>query len=638
MGGWTREDAENLYAIDGWGQGLYVVDDSGHLCLQPDAANPDRRIDLKQLADDMRRRGFDLPLLVRFNDVIKHRVEGMVGAFTHAMKDWDYKGRYRPVFPIKVNPQSHVIRDVLTHGRAHHVGLEAGSKPELMVVLALQEDNDALIICNGYKDAQYIRMALLARRLGHEVVIVLEKPDELDLVLRVADELEVEPVIGFRAKLGAQGQGHWSTSSGDKAKFGLNITDMLQAVDKLRQADRLGCLQLLHFHIGSQIPEVRTFRSAIREGTRIYAELQRMGANMRFLDVGGGLGVDYDGSASTGPASINYDLHEYAQAVVGTIVDACAETGARHPDIITEAGRSMVAHHAVLLLDVLGSTTNETTPPERPKPGEQVPRQIESAWEIYDDLCEERVTENLHHIESLRRDAVTRFNLGLLTLEQRGYIERMYWATCTRALEIVEGDAEFDEDSEEKVALRQSLVDTYFCNFSVFQSAPDAWAIDQLFPISPVHRLLERPTRRIVLADLTCDSDGKITRFIGRRQPRTFLELHKLRRNERYVVGIFLVGAYQEILGDLHNLFGDTHAIHVRAADNKRGYTVEHLDEGDIIEEVLTYVHHNPKELVRKLREKVEAATESGAMDLEDGTELMRTFVKGLDEYTYLSR
>jgi arginine decarboxylase len=631
---WSIADSERLYSIPGWGQGMFRVNADGHLTIQPSADATAPSIDLKKLVDDMKRRGIDLPLLVRFTDVIRTRIDGMVGAFTAAIAEWEYQGRYRPVFPVKVNPQSHVMRDVMKHGRPHHVGLEAGSKPELMAVLAMLEDLDALIICNGYKDRQYIRLALLARQLGHECVIVLEKPGELDLVMEVAAELEIEPVIGVRARLSAEGRGHWSGSTGDKAKFGLDVNEILVVLDKLRDSGKLGCLQLLHFHIGSQIPEVRTFRAAVREAVRVYSEMRSLGAGMRFLDVGGGLGVDYDGSASTDASSVNYKVGEYANAVIGTITDVCAETGCAHPDIVTEAGRSMVAHHAVLLLDVLGHTTKVTEPPARPATDGKPIRQIEAAWEVFDDVKPDKWNEALHDIQALRREATTRFNLGLLDLTQRAYIERMYWATCSKILSVAPAEA----TSEDLERLRYALVDTYFCNFSVFQSAPDVWAIDQLFPVLPIHRLHEEPTRRTVLADLTCDSDGKIDKFIGRNAPRRFLELHALKKRERYTIGVFLVGAYQEILGDLHNLFGDTHAIHVESADNANGYTVLHYDEGDIIEEVLSYVHHDAKKLVRNLREKVEEATDAGRMSMEDGANLVRTFQRGLDDYTYLSR
>jgi arginine decarboxylase len=634
MEDWTIADAEAHYNVRGWGGDLFRISEKGRLYLTPSGDSKGPKIDLKRVADDMRRRGIDLPLLVRFTDVIRSRIDAMVAAFLDSMKEWDYTGRYRPVFPIKVNPQSHVMRDVMTHGRAHHVGLEAGSKPELMAVLAMQDDLDALIICNGYKDRQYVRLALLARQLGHDCIIVLEKAGELDTVFHVAEELGIEPIIGVRARLATEGLGHWQTSTGDSAKFGLNMPEILNVVERLREKGKLSWLQLLHFHVGSQIPEVRTFRGAVREGTRIYAELARLGAGMRFIDVGGGLGVDYDGTSTNSASSINYNVKEYANTVIGTISDVCYETKTPHPAIVTEAGRAMVAHHSVLLLEVVDTATKETAPPARPEPGAEVPRQIETAWEIFDDVRADTLVQNLHDIQSLRREAITRFSLGLLNLEQRAYIEQMYWATCTRILQLA-GDNHHAEDLRE---LRRAVVDTYFCNFSVFQSCPDIWAIGQRFPIMPIQRLDEAPKRRVVLADLTCDSDGKIQHFIHEAGGADYLDLHAVDDDEPYVIGIFLVGAYQEILGDLHNLFGDTHAIHVAAASNRRGYVVLHLDEGDIVEEVLTYVHHDPKKLVRHLREKVEDATESGHMSMEEGAALIRTFVLGLDEYTYLAR
>lgn len=631
---WTPTDATAHYQIDGWGQGMFHVADNGHLWMCPDG-DPSRGIDLKRLTQDMRRRGVSLPILVRFTDIIRRRIDDLHDAFSTAISEWEYAGRYRPVFPVKVNPQSYVMRDILRHGKRHRVGLEAGSKPELMAVLAQLDDPEGLIICNGYKDAAYIRLALLARKLGHEIVIVVEKPDEVDIALEEAAHLDVELLLGVRARLDTTGVGHWATSTGDRAKFGLSVGEIVTMVDQLRAADRLDSLRLLHFHIGSQISQVRTFRNAIREGARIYAELRRLGAPMGLLDVGGGLGVDYDGNASTDVSSVNYNLREYAHAVVGTISDVCIESGVTHPDIITESGRAMVAHHSVLLTEVLDRTGRDVTPPPRPKPGEPVPRQVETAWEVYDHLHPERLVEALHDIEAIRREGRNRFNLGLLDLEQRAYLEQMYWAIGHRILELAD---EVEEENDEIDALRLRFVESWFCNLSVFQSLPDMWAIDQLFPIVPIQRLNEPPDTRAILADLTCDSDGKIARFIGDREVNSWLDVHTPRKGERYVIGVFLVGAYQEILGDLHNLFGDTHALHVATSDNKQGYTVLHLDEGDIIEEVLGYVHHNAKDLVSRLRAKVEEATEAGRIDIEEGTELVTTFIRGLDDYTYLSR
>ena len=633
MSDWTTQDSEDLYQVPGWGLGIFRVNAAGHLVMTPSGDPEGPSIDLKRLTKDMRRRGIELPILVRFTDVIKARVDKMISAFQLAMQEWDYQGRYRPVFPIKVNPQSYVMRDVMEHGRPHHIGLEAGSKPELMAVLALLDDPDALIICNGYKDAAFIRLALYARQLGHECIVVLEKPDELELVLRVAAEMGVEPVVGVRAKLNAVGSGRWGTSTGDRAKFGLSVPEILGVVERLRAANKLQCLQLLHFHIGSQISQIRAFRTAVQEGARIFSELRRLGAPMQFFDVGGGLGVDYDGNHSSDSSSINYDVREYAHAIIGTLSEVFAETGTPHPSVVTESGRAMVAHHSVLLLDVMGSAKRDVSPPDRPE-GDKPDRRMTTAWEIYDDMHVDRLVEALHDAQAVRRETITRFSLGLMTLDQRGYIEQMYWAICHRILQL----ADPDDAGDEIESLRRELVDKYFCNFSVFQSLPDIWAIDQLFPIMPIHRLDEEPTRRAVLADLTCDSDGKIENFIGDGGASEFLKLHEIDGEERYVIGAFLVGAYQEILGDLHNLFGDTHAIHVAVADNSRGYAVLHVDEGDIIEEVLGYVHHRSKDLVRMLRSKVEDATDRGDMSIEEGAKLLKTFVVGLDDYTYLSR
>lgn len=634
MSEWSPSESADLYNLSGWGRGLFEINEAGDVCMTPPKHDSTLPINLKVLADDLRRRGLQLPVLVRFTDIIEHRVSEMNAAFTAAIENRGYEGKYRPVFPIKVNPQSNVLHDVMTHGRAHHLGLEAGSKPELMIVLALMDDLEAPIICNGYKDKQYIRMALMGRQMGHNVIIVIEKPSELKMVLTIAAELGIRPSIGVRSRLSQGGKGHWQTSTGDSAKFGLSLEQLIDVVYELRSHEMLECLQLLHFHIGSQIPEISTFRSALREGARIYSELKRLGAGMEYMDVGGGLGVDYDGTASTNTSSMNYNIREYAHAVVGTLKESFTETGTPHPHIITEAGRSMVAHHSVLLVDVLGRITNEQTPPPKPEGAayEALARPIQRGWEILADFDRYPPLEVLHDAQALRRDGKQRFDLGLLNLEERAQIERLYWSICTKVLIRAERT-----DARELEDLRSLLTDTYFCNFSVFQSTPDVWAIQQMFPILPIHRHNEEPTRRGILADLTCDSDGKITSFVGSEGHQSYLNLHELRQGEHYDLGIFMVGAYQEILGDLHNLFGDTHAVHVVSAPNRRGYTILHLDEGEIVEEVLTYVHHQPKRLIRLLRQKIEEATaDEGPLSLEMGASLIKEFTMGLDDYTYL--
>ncbi|MEN0064160.1 MAG: biosynthetic arginine decarboxylase [Myxococcota bacterium] len=628
---WSASDSEELYQVASWGQGYFQVTSEGHLALQ---VGEGAGIDLKVLVDDLRRRGILLPVLIRFSDLVRARIEALVGAFAKAREEYGYRGEYRGVYPIKVNQDALLVQDVVRFSAPYHLGLEAGSKPELLIVLAMLEDPEAVIVCNGYKDRAYVQMALLARKLGRKVIVVIEQVEELDLVLSVADELGIDPVIGVRAKLSAKGSGRWQTSAGDRAKFGLTARDIVRVVHRLHNGERLGCLQMLHFHIGSQVTNIRAFNTALREATRLYTELVRLGAPLQYFDVGGGVGVDYDGSRTNFESSMNYDIQEYAFTVVAAIHDACERAGIDHPQIVTEAGRAMVAHHAALVFDVL-SATRMLDPTEPVPPTQGASQEHAELWEVYNAISTKNLLEPLHDATDIRDQALLKFNLGLLDLEERARIDELFFGICQRLQQVAQrAEAPVPEEIE---PLERLLADTYTCNFSVFQSAPDAWAIKQMFPVMPIHRLDREPTRRAVLADITCDSDGKVDRFIDRRDVKSVLEVHELSPSEPYYLGMFLVGAYQEILGDMHNLFGDTNAVHVRASSGKSGYKIDAVIEGNSIREVLNYVAYDRKRLIGVLRSRVEGAIEDGRLSPEEGGLLVSTYNAGLESYTYLS-
>jgi len=627
---WTVSDSEDLYQIPAWGQGYFRVNAAGNMVIDPPGV--DREIDLQRLVVDLRRRGIHLPVLVRFSDLIRARIETMVAAFQAAKEEYGFTGQYRGVYPIKVNQDAHVVRDFVRYARPHHLGLEAGSKPELMVVLAMLEDPEALIICNGYKDRAYVQMALLARKLGRNVIIVVEQPSELALIRTVANELGLTPSIGVRAKLTAKGAGRWQGSVGDRAKFGLTVREIVALVHTLRDAGELSTLHLLHFHIGSQVTSIRAFHTAMREATRVYTELVRLGAPMQYLDIGGGLGVDYDGSRTQFDSSMNYTVAEYASTVVAALAESCNAAGISHPDLVVESGRAMVAYHAALLFDVVGTTqvTDGTAPTA---PADDCCEELAQLWDIHQAITTKNLIERYHDAVDLREQSLVKFNLGMLDIEARARVDALYFSVCAKLTTVA---GQLGEVPAELEPLERALADTYYCNFSLFQSAPDSWAIGQLFPVVPIHRLDREPTRRAVLADLTCDSDGKLDRFIGRREVKRILELHPP-TDAPYVLGLFLVGAYQEILGDLHNLFGDTHEVHVRSSANAAGYRIEAIVEGNNIREVLEYVSYDRKQLLDALRGDVEQAIEEQTLSPEEGGLLVNTYIAGLQAYTYLS-
>ena len=583
MDKWKIADAVETYGVRNWGKGYFGINKLGHVTVQPNK-HPEQSIDLKELVDQLQARGIQLPILLRFTDILRHRVGEIHTAFQNAIKEYEYHGDYCCVYPIKVNQQRHVVEEILDFGKPFHFGLEAGSKPELLAVLALTNGMDTPIICNGFKDDEFIQMAMLARKIGKQIIPVVEKFTELEAIVRHAQALNVRPSIGVRVKLAARGAGRWRSSAGYRSKFGLTLTEVLEAVDYLKQRDMADCLELVHFHLGSQITNIRSIKSALTESARVYVELHRVGAGVKYMDIGGGLGIDYDGSQTDFESSVNYTLQEYANDAVFRVKSVCDECGVPHPTIISESGRAVVAYHSLLVFDVLGVSNFDRyeTPPEVPA---DAPQQITDLFAIHRELKKKNILESYHDAVQAVDDGLNMFNVGTLTMEHRALIERLFWAVCTKILKMVR---ELDYAPEELHGLETLLSDTYFCNFSVFQSMPDSWAIKQLFPLMPIHRLNEVPTRRAVLGDITCDSDGKIDQFIDLRDVRNTLQLHPF-TGEPYYLGAFLLGAYQEILGDLHNLFGDTNAVHVRLDDDGE-VEIDEVIKGDTVREVLAYV------------------------------------------------
>ena len=630
---WTPADAAALYAVNDWGAGYFSVNDAGHVAVSPKGPGGPA-VDLHSFVEELRGRDIALPALIRFTDILQDRMAKLAGAFANAIKEHDYKGVYRCVYPIKVNQQRHVVEEIHEFGKAHGFGLEAGSKPELLAVMAIVDDDATPIVCNGFKDDEFIEAVILATKIGRTVIPVVEKFSELELIVKHAKAHGVRPRIGVRVKLAALGAGRWQQSGGVRSKFGLFISEIIEALEYLRKHDMGDCLSLLHFHLGSQINNISNIKGAIVELVRVYTELNRMGADLQYLDVGGGLGVDYDGSRTNFESSINYGLQEYANDVVFFVRQGCDEAGARHPTIISESGRAMVAYHSVLVFDVIGwsgfarfDLPSSLSPEERAT----MPMPVRNLWGTWVGLNESNLAEYYHDATRFREDALNAFSLGYCSLEHRSLAERLYFGLCSKVLSHVR---RMDEVPDEFAELEAAMSDTYFCNMSIFQSMPDSWAIDQLFPIMPIHRLDEKPTCRGILADITCDSDGKIDRFIDRRDVKPVLELHPY-QHEPYTLAAFLVGAYQEILGDLHNLLGDTNAVHVTVDDDGRA-NIDEVIEGDTVREVLQYVQYDAAELLRSMRKVVERALKEKKIDLDESRVLLKFYESGLEGYTYL--
>jgi arginine decarboxylase len=626
---WKIQDSLDVYEVKHWGKGYFGINEHGHVTVHPDK-RPEQAIDLKNLIDQLQDRGIQLPILLRFTDILRHRVGEIHEAFKNAITEYNYTGNYVCVYPIKVNQQRHVVEEILDFGKPFGFGLEAGSKPELLAVLASTNGGETPIICNGFKDDEFIKMTVLAHKMGKLIIPVVEKFSELELIARYAEELSVRPRLGVRIKLGARGAGRWRNSAGFRSKFGLTLTEALEAFDFLKQRGMEDCLQLVHFHLGSQITNIRNIKSALTEASRVYCELHRVGAGLKYMDVGGGLGIDYDGSQTDFESSVNYTLQEYANDVVFRVKSVCDECGVPYPTIISESGRAVVAYHSMLVFDVLGVSNFDryTVPPEIPADS---PQQLSDLFGIHRDLSKKNMLEGYHDAVQAMDDSLNMFNVGAITIEQRALIERLFWAVSGKILRMMK---ELDFAPEELQGLKSMLSDTYFCNFSVFQSMPDSWAIKQLFPIMPIHRLTEQPTRRAVLGDITCDSDGKIDQFIDLRDVRQTLELHPF-NGQPYYLGAFLLGAYQEILGDLHNLFGDTNAVHVRL-DEAGEIVLDGVVKGDTVREVLAYVQYNADELLNSLRKDVERAVRINMITVQESRQLLRFYETGLEGYTYL--
>jgi arginine decarboxylase len=627
---WSVTDSIETYNIRNWGNGYFNVNEAGNIIVT--GKGGDKGIDLRELVDEVAKRGYALPLLIRFADILRSRIVELNEAFKTAISENNYQGQYRGVYPIKVNQDRYLVEQIVKDGRPYHYGLEAGSKPELLAVMAMLEDEDALIICNGYKDEEYIDTALMATKLGKHCIMVVEKLSELPLIAQVAKKAGVVPRLGIRAKLSTRGAGKWEASGGDRSKFGLSSREMLEAIKFMKEHDLIAGFELLHFHLGSQISAIRSVKDGLREAGRFYVELVRAGAPLKFLDVGGGLGVDYDGSQTNFSSSMNYSLQEYANDVVFAISEICNTEKIAHPSIVSESGRAVVAHHSVLVVDVLGvgefkvGKIPDSLPPDAPK-------LLQNLFETHRDVSRKNMLESYHDAIEYKEECLQRFGLGTITLDQRVLVEDLYWATCQKVLRLVRESDHVPEDLE---GLEKALSDTYFCNFSMFQSLPDSWAIEQLFPIAPIHRLKEEPTRRAVLADITCDSDGKIDQFIGKRDVKPVLELHNTDDNP-YYIGMFLVGAYQEILGDLHNLFGNTNTVYVSQGE-EGGYLIDNVVEGDTVNEVLQYVQYNRDDLLARQRRSVEKALRAKLITLEESRMVLRKYEEGLAGYTYLER
>ena len=637
MNSWTTSDSETLYNVSNWGRGYFHVNREGNVSVTPERNGngnaPTPAIDLHELIGQIERRGIQTPILLRFDGILRARVRDLNRAFDAARREFSYEAPYRGVYPIKVNQQRHVVESLLEEGRQWGMGLEVGSKPELLAAIAVHAGGSSLLICNGYKDEDYIETAMLASKLGLVPILVIEKFTELDTILRVAERLDIEPSIGVRTKLGIKGSGRWSDSGGDRSKFGLTTRQIVQVVERLEEHGKLGWLKLLHYHIGSQITDIRAVKRALREGTRTLVALREMGAPIEFFDVGGGLGIDYDGSSTNFESSMNYSLEEYARDVVYHLEQSCRENDIPQPAIVTESGRALTAHHAVLVTEVLGLADFASA--EVPEAASEDEHQIiRNAEHISDAVTSKNFQESYHDALQVREEAMTLFNVGQLTLKERARVEEFFWRACQKILRITRS---LPYVPDELASLERDMADTYFVNFSVFQSLPDVWAIRQLFPVMPVHRLDEEPMRRAVLADITCDSDGKIDNFIDLRDVKRVLELHALRPHEPYYLGFFLIGAYQEILGDMHNLFGDPNIVHVDL-DDQGAPRLTHVVRGDRTQEMLSYVEYFEDDLLARMRRHIEQSLHDGRMSLEESALLQRRYEAGLASYTYLAR
>ena len=628
---WRIEDSAELYNINGWGLKYFSINDKGHVTVTPREGYAS--VDLKEIMDELQVKDIASPVLLRFPDILDNRIEKISNCFKQAAKEYDYQAQNYIIYPIKVNQMRQVVEEIVTHGKKFNLGLEAGSKPELHAVLATNIAENALIICNGYKDENYVELALLAQKMGRRIFLVAEKLNELKLIVEIAKRLKITPNVGIRIKISSSGSGKWEESGGDQSKFGLNSSELLEALDFLERNKMTECLRLIHFHIGSQITKIRRIKNALREATQFYVQLTKMGFNIDFVDIGGGLGVDYDGTrSSASESSMNYSIQEYANDSVSALVDACVKNDLPQPNIITESGRSLTAHHSILVFDVLERTTLPIWN-DKEEIDDDAHELTKELYQIWDRLNQPRLIESWHDALQIREDALDLFSLGMLDLRTRAQIEKLFWSV---AREVAEMAASMKHPPEELRKVAKMIPDKYFCNFSLFQSLTDSWAIDQVFPIMPIARLEEKPQHTATLQDITCDSDGKIANFIAHHGAATSLPVHSLRPGEPYYLGVFLVGAYQEILGDMHNLFGDTNAVHIDVYKDR--YEIDQIIEGETVADVLDYVQFSHKRLVRNVETWVTASMKAGTITPEEGREFLSNYRSGLYGYTYLER
>jgi len=626
---WRIEDSEELYNIKGWGVNYFGINDKGHAYVSP--RKDGVRVDLKEIVDDLASRDITAPVLLRFPDILDNRIEKTSDCFNKAAEEYTYKAEHFIIYPIKVNQMRPVVEEIISHGKKYNLGLEAGSKPELHAVLATNMDSDSLIICNGHKDQNFIELALLAQKMGKRVFLVIEKLPELFTIARTAEKLGVRPNLGIRIKLAASGTGKWQESGGDASKFGLNSSELLDALQKLDEMGMRDCLKLIHFHIGSQITKIRRISTALREAAQFYVQLHAMGFNIEFVDCGGGLGVDYDGTrSSNSESSVNYSIQEYVNDCVYTFVDAANKNNIPHPNLITEGGRSLTAHHSVLVVDVMECVSMPHMD-ENFHPSEEDHQLVHDLTEIWDKLSPRSMLEDWHDAQDIRDEALDLFRHGIIDLKTRAQIESLYWSITREISELAHHQKHVPDELR---TLDKMMADKYFCNFSLFQSLPDSWGIDQLFPIMPIERLNEKPTVSATLQDITCDSDGKISAYVNYNQQTSYLPLHSFHEGDHYYIGVFLVGAYQEILGNMHNLFGDTNAVHVTVDED--GYSIDKTIDGETVADVLEYVQYDPKRLVRRLEAWVSKAVKEGKITIEEGKEFISNYRSGLYGYTYL--
>ena len=628
---WRIEDSSELYNINGWGLKYFSINEKGHVAVTP--RDGYASVDIKEVMDELQVRDVTAPVLLRFPDILDNRIEKISNCFRQAAKEYGYDAQNFIIYPIKVNPMRPVVEEIVSHGMKFNIGLEAGSKPELHAVLAPSIADNALRICNGYKDEKFVELALLAQKMGRRIFLVVEKLNELSLIAEVAKRIKIVPNVGIRIKLSSSGAGKWEESGGDQSKFGLNSSELLEALDFLKSHKMTECLKLVHFHIGSQVTKIRRIKNALREASQFYAQLSKMGFSIDFMDIGGGLGVDYDGTRnSASESSMNYSIQDYANDAVSALVEVCRKNNLKQPNIITESGRSLTAHHSVLVFEVL-ETTSLPSWKDNEELSEDAHELAKELYEIWDRLNQPRLFESWHDALQIREEALDLFSLGMLDLRTRAQIEKLFWSIAREVGELASG---MRHGPEELRKISRMIPDKYFCNFSLFQSLPDSWAIDQVFPIMPISRLDEKPSRTCTIQDITCDSDGKIANFITNTGTSPSLPVHTVKSGEPYYLGVFLVGAYQEILGDMHNLFGDTNAVHISVYKDR--YEIDRVIDGETVAEVLDYVEFNPKKLVRNVETWVTASMKAGKISPEEGREFLSNYRSGLYGYTYLEK